>query len=103
NMRHFLLFLVVLLIHSSCTSEAEGRIYTGKEIEYELFQASGDYNYHGKVVFTELKTGEIEIVIQLVGENGNETYYFPAHLHFGAYDTPDAPMAAMLTPVDIRT
>src|SRR5690606_22543336 len=30
-------------------------------------------------------------------------HYFPAHLHYGAYGATDAPMAAMLSPVDLRT
>jgi len=102
-MRHIFLFLGILCIYSSCSSEEGDNTYTGKEIEYELFQASDAYNYQGKVLFKELKSGQIETVIQLNGDKGNEAYYFPAHLHFGTYDSPDAPMAVMLTPVDFRT
>lgn len=102
NMRYIFLFLA-LLVSYSCTRDEDENTYTGREIEYELFSATDAYNYKGKVLFKELNTGQVEIFIQLTGNRGNEAYYFPAHLHFGAYDAPDADMAAMLTPVDIKT
>lgn len=50
-----------------------------------------------------METGGVEITLQLLGDRGDAAYYFPAHLHYGEYDMPEAPMAAMLNPVDIRT
>src|SRR5690554_484157 len=102
-MRHIFLLPFVLILLTSCTSGDDDNRYTGKALEYELFQANDAYNYSGTVVFKEIQNGQIETVIRLSGDKGTETYYFPAHLHFGPYDAPDAPMAAMLTPVDLKT
>lgn len=77
--------------------------YTSNEITYNLHRATESYDYEGTAVFRELKSGALELNITLTGEKGDEEYYFPAHLHYGPYDSPDAPMAAMLDPVDIRT
>lgn len=101
-MRYFLLIFSLFFCLFSC-SEDEENIYSGKQKEYTLHQANPEYAYEGAVTFKELKAGGLEITLQLLGERGQEPYFFPAHLHHGAYDTPNAPMAAMLNPVDIRT
>jgi hypothetical protein len=44
----------------------------------------------------------LELRIEMVGEKGGSDYYFPAHLHFGAYDSPDSPTAFLLNPVNIK-
>ena len=96
-----LLLILITLGFASCRDEESP--YTSNEITYNLHRASESYDYNGTAVFRELKSGVLELTITLVGEKGNDEYYFPAHLHYGSYDSPDAPMAAMLDPVDIRT
>lgn len=96
------IWVAILLFCLSCTEDEEGGL-TGRQIEYPLSSANSAYLYEGTAVFKEMETGGLEITIQLSGDRGEEAYYFPAHLHFGVYDTPEAPMAAMLNPVDIRT
>lgn len=100
-MRHLFL-LIAILICSSCAKDDEEELI-GREAEYELLPANAEYLYEGRVLFRDLKSGGVEITIELSGNKGDAAYYFPAHLHHGAYDTPEAPMAAMLNPVDIRT
>jgi len=101
-MKHLFVLTGVLVLSFSC-SQQEDQVYTNRETRQALYSANSAYTYEGQVIFRELLTGEIEVAIEMKGEKGDETYYFPAHLHFGAYDTPDAPMAAMLSPIDIRT
>lgn len=95
----FLLLLVIFI--SSCNKEEES-IYTNNEVVYTLFQAS-DFDYSGSATVKELRTGSLELTIELNGPSDNEPYFFPAHLHFGSVDSADAPMAAMLEPVSIQT
>ena len=92
----------ILLLCLSCGEDEDG-VFKGREIEYTLSSASSAYLYEGTAIFKEMETGGLEITIQLSGNRGDAAYYFPAHLHYGAYDMPEAPMAAMLNPVDIRT
>jgi len=97
----------VLLLIFGLTSCSERIVdppdYTGRQIEYELFQGS-DYEYTGKLIVREYPDKGIELLIQLSG-NGTLTssIEYPAHLHFGSYDNPDAPMAFMLNPVKSLT
>ena len=97
------LFLVFILFQTSSCSEDDDRVYTGKQLEYDLSQANPEYDYHGKIIFKELQTGSLEIHIELLGDNTSGEYYFPAHLHYGKFENHHGPMAAMLNPVDIRT
>ena len=97
-----LLLGVIILGFVSCKDEEES-LYTQNEITYNLHRAAESYDYEGSAVFRELKTGALELTITMTGNKGNDAYFFPAHLHYGPYDSPDAPMAAMLDPVDIRT
>lgn len=99
--RHFFLF-IALFCCFSCAGDDEEK-FAGRKVEYALLSANLEYNYEGMVLFREMETGSVEITIQLTGNKGESAYYFPAHLHYGAYNMPDAPMAAMLSPVDIRT
>jgi hypothetical protein len=93
------LFLLAI-VAVSCQSEEEK--YTANSITYDLFQSS-DFNYQGVAEIRELINGEVEITVRLSGPSSDEAYYFPAHLHFDAYDTPDAEIAFLLNPVDIRS
>lgn len=98
--RNFFLSIVIFFC-ISCGSEDEEKP-NGRQTEYALLSANLEYPYEGSAMFRELESGGVEITIQLIGNKGEPAYYFPAHLHYGAYNTPDAPMAAMLNPVDIR-
>jgi len=99
-MRHILLVLAVLTLFPSCRQD---ETHTSRELRQLLHSANPQYPYQGEVVFKELSSGEIEVAVELHGQRGREPYYFPAHLHYGAYERPDAPMAALLNPVDMRT
>lgn len=101
-MRLLIQILGLVFLSSACSKEEPG-IYSGKQLEYALYQVNVEYAYSGKVIFSELLSGEIEVKIQLIGERGDDSYFFPAHLHYGAFGDADAPMAAMLNPVDMQT
>ena len=90
----------IILVFVACRDEET--LYTQREVTYSLHRATESYDYYGTAVFRELKTGALELTLTMMGDKGNDAYFFPAHLHHGPYDTPDAPMAAMLDPVDIR-
>ncbi|MCH7406690.1 hypothetical protein [Belliella aquatica] len=101
-MKKLLYSLIILFFMMSCEDDKGDPIYTGNQLEYNLFQAS-DFNYSGKLLVKEAFGGELILEIELKGDKDSEAYFFPAHLHFGSYDTVDAPMAFILEPVDIRT
>ncbi len=96
-------YLILLLITGmlSCQKEEES-VYSGNSVSYDLFQSS-DFEYKGLATFRELKSGEVEIALELQGPRSEEAYYFTSHLHFGPYDAEGADVAYLLNPVDIRT
>lgn len=96
-----IIFLMIIGSLLACVNEEE-EIYTENAIEYSLV-AGSDYEFDGVVTIRELRTGELEVGMVLNGPPSTETYLYPAHLHFGSYDSPNAPMAQMLTPIDART
>lgn len=95
-------WLAVMLVFLSCQDDAE-QTFTGRQIDYKLLSANSEYTYEGTALFREMETGSVEITLKLSGERGDVAYYFPAHLHYGVYGMPDAPMAVMLNPLDMRT
>lgn len=96
-MKKIVLALVIGVLLYSCTETERPSRYVQSTI-YELQQTS-EYKYTGQLEVGELKTGELEFVITLNGEKGSKAVTYPAHLHYGPYGTPDAPMAAMLNPI----
>lgn len=94
-----ILFLMGIILFSC--QEEEKTDYTGNELKFDLFQGS-DFAYTGKVLVRELISGDLELTLRLSGKKGDSEYYFPAHLHFGAYDNFDSPIAYLLNPIDIR-
>lgn len=94
-----ILFLMGIILFSC--QEEEKSDYTGNELAFDLFQGS-DFAYTGKVLVRELLNGDLEMTLRLTGAKGDSEYYFPAHLHFGAYDNLDSPIAYLLNPIDIR-
>ena len=97
-MRKSLLFLIVLLAAWSC-KESDPEVYTGQQLEYPLFKAN-DYDYTGTLTIRELTDRNLELTLQLSGPSSNASTSFPAHLHYGNYSEPDAPMAFMLNQVN---
>ncbi|MCR9016664.1 hypothetical protein [Aquiflexum gelatinilyticum] len=95
-----IIFLYALIIFS-CDQQKDP-VYTTNELTYNLYQGS-DFNYTGKVQIKELLNGDLELTLELNGNKDTSPYYFPAHLHFGPYDSPDSPIAFQLDPIDIRT
>ncbi len=94
--------LFVLVLFTGC-EKVEKTIYTGNELEYELFQINSSYDYSGKVHIRELATKDLELTITLEGAAENRNYEFPAHLHHGRLDQGVTHMFAMLNPVSIKT
>ncbi|REG79462.1 hypothetical protein [Algoriphagus antarcticus] len=104
-MRALMFGIMILSVGlSSCSEEiVEPKDYTGRELRYTLYQSS-DFDYTGTVTVREYPDEGIELNIQLDWDGSrNSDINFPAHLHFGSYDTPDAPMAFMLAPVNSMT
>lgn len=99
-MKKLALYLLMAVVLVSCQPEEEQK-YTTNALEYSLYQGS-EFDYRGKVNVRELSNGSLELSIALSGKKDNGDYFFPAHLHFGAFDNPDAPIAYLLNPVDIR-
>lgn len=99
-MKKLAILFLSFVVFFSC-QEKEESIYTGNEISYNLYQGS-DFDYSGKVSAREMANGEIEITVELVGKKESSDYFFPAHLHFGSYDSNDSPVAYLLNAVDLR-
>lgn len=97
-MRNILFGFLILLSFGSC-SDNDPEIYTGQKLEYQLYKAS-EFDYSGTLTVKELIDGNLELSIQLVGDKSTSATTFPAHLHYGSYIDPEAPMASMLTPVN---
>lgn len=92
-------FAVLIL---SCDRK-EDEIYTGRQKSHVLNQANISYVYQGEVVFKERIDGGMVVNIRLNGDLGSDSYYLPTHLHFGEYNIPNAPIAAVLNPVNLKT
>lgn len=92
----------MMVLVFSC-DQREDKMYTGRQISHTLNQGNLSYAYQGEVVFKEMIDGATEVNVHLNGEMGSETYFLPSHLHFGAYNIPDASIAAVLYPVDLKT
>lgn len=96
-MKKLILGLLVVFGLGAC-SDQEPDLYTGQQMEFDLFKSS-EFDYNGTLTVKELRTGDLEMNIQLQGVKSSTDDSFPAHLHFGGYDQADAPIAFMLNPV----
>lgn len=99
-MRKLILAFFIALGLGAC-SEQEPDLYTGQQLEFDLFKSS-DFDYNGTLTVKELRDGKLEFDIQLEGAKSSTAYDFPAHLHFGGYDQADAPIAFLLNPVSSK-
>jgi len=95
------IWFLLLNLMVGCGSGQED-IYTQNSISYPLV-AGSDFDYQGVVTAREIRAGGVELELVLTGQKSSEPYFYPAHLHMGTYDSPNAPMAQMLAPVDART
>lgn len=94
-MKYILLFasLFVLASCTDTTSIEDNNEYTGREIQYDLVQAS-DYPISGSVIFKERSDKTVEIDVLLSGTEGDT--YHPVHLHSDDLSKPDAEIAVLL-------
>ncbi|WP_114751036.1 hypothetical protein [Pleomorphovibrio marinus] len=96
------LVLIALVVLVSCQEQEVESVYSGRSLSYDLFQSS-DFDYKGLALVRELKSGDLEIEIDMEGPGSVEEYFFAGHLHFGTYDAESADIAYLLNPVDIRS
>jgi hypothetical protein len=97
-MRKLFFLLVVTFTYTGC-SDTELSKYSGNQLTYQLLKSS-DYDYSGQLEVKELMSGALEFNISLMGKKGDASINYPAHLHFGGYDSSEAMIAAMLNPVN---
>lgn len=92
-----ILLLSVLL---GCQEQEAVSEFTGNALTYELV-AGSEYNVNGTISFKERVDGFTTVKIQLTGTDGDAKH--PVHVHLGTIATPDAEVAALLSPVDAAT
>jgi hypothetical protein len=92
-----ILFIGALL---SCQEPEAVSEFTGNELTYELV-AGSEYNVSGTISFKERVDGFTTVKIQLTGTDGDAKH--PVHLHLGSISTPQADVAALLSPVIAST
>jgi len=96
RLKYFLLVLLSPMVFMACDSDPDPDP-VANSLRFELFQSS-DFEYSGILEIVELKDGNLQLNISLTGASAPGVS-FPAHLHFGAYDSPVAEIAYMLNPV----
>lgn len=90
----------MVLVLASCQEPEAVSEFTGNEISYELVAAS-EYNVNGTISFKERVDGFTSVLIDLKGTDGSAKH--PVHLHLGTIATPQADVAALLSPVIAAT
>ena len=99
-MKKLIMIIMAGAVMLSCQKSEMVSEFTGNEAVYSLLPAS-EFNVSGQVTFKERKDGTTTVLVELSGTNG--TQKFPVHLHLGDIGTPDAEVAALLTPLDAQT
>jgi hypothetical protein len=92
--------VVMVLFAMGCEDSESISEFTGNEATYELSPASA-YAISGAITFKERTDGFTIVAIALNGTEGSGKH--PVHLHLGSIATPDADVAAMLSPVEAST
>lgn len=89
---------LVLLALIACEDKENFKVsdFTGNEIIYSL-EAGSEYNISGTATIKEKINGSSLVIIQLSGIDGAVEH--PVHLHLGPIGTPDAEVAALLSPI----
>ena len=96
-MNRIIVFLLVIIILSSCQESAVTESeFTGREIVYAI-QPGSQYAISGTVTFKERKIGNTLVLLSLTGTEGKIQH--PVHLHLGDISTPAAEISAVLNPV----
>ena len=102
-MKTFLISGLVLIsacFFYSCdsTSDPQATDLTGRQMTYNLIPGSSQFSVSGTIDFKERSDQSIliEIEVNSTGSGGEH----PVHLHLGTLETADAPIVALLTPVD---
>ena len=95
NIKRVLYIVFGVAILMSC--DESGTDPVTDTLRFDLFQSS-DFDYSGVMEVYENSTGVLTVDIQLLGAQASGVV-FPAHLHFGPYDAPEAEIAFMLNPV----
>lgn len=86
-----------LLLLMACEENGETPdLFTGNEVVYTL-EAGSTYTINGTLTIKEKKDGSSFILAELTGTEGSIQH--PVHLHLGDLSTPDAEVAALLSPV----
>lgn len=88
--------LIIIFAFYSCEESQSVSDLTGNETTYALQQTS-EFAVSGTVTFKEKRDGSALIVVDLQGTDGDVE--LPVHLHMGDITTPDAEVAALLSPV----
>jgi hypothetical protein len=99
-MKHFIGFLMAVVVIGACQDEDTPRDLTGYETTYELV-AGSVHDVKGIVTFKERVDGFTTVVITLHGTNGSAKH--PVHVHLGNISTQGADVAAVLNPVIAAT
>lgn len=95
-MKRSIIIIFLISLFFSCQESETLSEFTGNEAIYDL-QPGSTYDVSGTATFKEKKDGSTLIQIVLLGTEGDVN--LPAHLHYGDFSTPDAEIAAMLSPV----
>ena len=97
------LLLISNLLFVGCenSGDPQATTFTGNEVIYNLIPGNSQFNLSGTINFKETTDNGIVVEIQ-VQESGSGGAH-PVHLHFGTLETPDANIAALLSPVDATT
>lgn len=96
-MKNILVVILGVFLISCADNSSTISDLTGQEVNYTLFSGS-DFGFEGTVTIKEKVDGTAQFVIDLDGPTDESA--FPAHLHFSSFDTPDAELASVLTPVN---
>ena len=99
---YYLSCACLVLTVASCDDDSQDQDlgeFTGNEITYQLFAASG-YNNDGHITFRERKDESIQAEIAL--SNTQDGGIHPLHLHKGPVGA-DGDLVAILTPVEGKT
>jgi hypothetical protein len=95
-MNKSLRWLLVVVVFSACQKSEVVSEFTGNQVTYGL-QAGSAYPVSGTVTIKERKDGAVTISLKLSGTSADTKS--PVHLHLGDVGTPQAAVAALLSPV----
>jgi hypothetical protein len=94
----FLFTIGCFIFSCESTNDPQATDLTGRQVTYNLVPGNSQLNVSGTIDFKEGtdKSMLVEIKVSSTGSGGEH----PVHLHFGTLGTPDADIAALLSPVD---